>query len=51
MRTIQEISNNASEPEDTFILLDALELDANALQEAKPAVCLEIGYVINVKGV
>lgn len=45
------MSDNASDSEDTFILLDALELDANALQEAKPAVCLEIGYVTHVEGV
>lgn len=29
--------------EDTFLLLDALELDANALRAAKPQICLEIG--------
>ena len=31
--------------EDTFILLDALEEDADALRQAKPLVCLEIGCV------
>ena len=30
--------------EDTFILLDALEQDAEELRDAKPLVCLEIGY-------
>ncbi|KAH9853044.1 putative methylase [Lenzites betulinus] len=29
--------------EDTFILLDALEADADALRSLKPSVCLEIG--------
>ena len=31
--------------EDTFILLDALEEDADALRTLKPSVCLEIGRV------
>ena len=29
--------------EDTFLLLDALEKDAEALRAIKPTVCLEIG--------
>ncbi|KAI0274872.1 hypothetical protein BC834DRAFT_850073 [Gloeopeniophorella convolvens] len=29
--------------EDTFVLLDALEADANALRALAPRVCLEIG--------
>ena len=32
-------------PEDTFILLDALEEDADELRRSKPLVCLEVGYV------
>ena len=32
--------------EDTFLLLDALEADANDLKTLRPAVCLEIGRVI-----
>lgn len=32
--------------EDTFILLDALEQDANELRDAKPTVSLEIGYAL-----
>jgi release factor glutamine methyltransferase len=31
--------------EDSFILLDALELDAEAIRSAKPALCVEVGYV------
>ena len=34
---------DSSISEDTFLLLDALELDANALRAAKPQICLEIG--------
>lgn len=32
--------------EDSFILLDALEIDAEYLRSKKPSVCVEIGYVI-----
>ena len=32
-------------PEDTFLLLDALEQDAQALQAMSPCICLEIGCV------
>lgn len=32
--------------EDTFILLDAFEEDAELLRELKPIVCLEMGYVL-----
>lgn len=31
--------------EDTFLLLDALELEAETLKALKPLICLEIGYV------
>ena len=31
--------------EDTFVLLDALEIDAEALRESRPALCVEIGHV------
>lgn len=31
-------------PEDTFLLLDALEADAQDLKNDHPNVCLEIGY-------
>ena len=31
--------------EDTFLLLDALEQDAQALRDLKPRICLEIGCV------
>jgi release factor glutamine methyltransferase len=34
--------------EDTFILLDALEQDADELRELKPRICLEIGYDLNL---
>lgn len=30
-------------PEDTFLLLDALEEDAEELKAMKPRICLEIG--------
>lgn len=32
--------------EDTFILLDALEKDAETLRDLKPRICLEIGSEI-----
>jgi hypothetical protein len=32
-------------PEDTFLLLDALEADAQDLKNDNPIVCLEIGYL------
>ena len=31
--------------EDTFILLDALEKDADELKRLQPSVCLEVGWV------
>lgn len=31
--------------EDTFILLDALEKDADELRKLQPSVCLEVGWV------
>ena len=31
--------------EDTFILLDALEQDADELRRLQPSVCLEVGWV------
>ena len=31
--------------EDTFILLDALEKDADELRKLRPSVCLEVGWV------
>ena len=31
--------------EDTFILLDALEKDADELKKLQPSVCLEVGWV------
>lgn len=31
--------------EDTFILLDALEKDADELKMLQPSVCLEVGWV------
>ncbi len=30
--------------EDTFLLLDALEKDAQSMRTQNPAICLEIGY-------
>jgi release factor glutamine methyltransferase len=30
--------------EDTFLLLDALEKDAQSMKAQNPAICLEIGY-------
>ncbi|KZV70343.1 S-adenosyl-L-methionine-dependent methyltransferase [Peniophora sp. CONT] len=36
--------------EDTFILLDALEEDAEALRALKPSVCLEIGQALSGSG-
>ena len=34
-----------SAPEDTFILLDALEAEVQVLKNDHPSVCLEIGYL------
>ena len=31
--------------EDTFLLLDALEKDADELRKLQPSVCLEVGWV------
>ena len=31
--------------EDTFILLDALEKDADELKKLQPSICLEVGWV------
>jgi len=31
--------------EDTFVLLDALEQDSEALKRIKPTLCLEVGFV------
>lgn len=31
--------------EDTFILLDALEKDADELKQLQPSICLEVGWV------
>jgi release factor glutamine methyltransferase len=36
--------------EDSFIFLDALELEAEGLRELKPTVCVEIGYVNGTRG-
>ena len=34
--------------EDTFVLLDALEADADAIRDLAPRICLEIGRVGSV---
>ena len=34
--------------EDTFVLLDALEADAQDLKNDHPGVCLEIGYLTSI---
>ena len=40
----------ATNTEDTFLLLDALELDVKSLRDQRPLVCLEIGYVTMLSG-
>ena len=37
-------------PEDSFILLDALEQDANLLRGIEPALCIEIGSALALPG-
>lgn len=44
--TFMEVQSADIETEDTFLLLDALEEDADALRNLRPRVCLEVGYVV-----
>ena len=61
--TNQQVRNTASKPlgsslvgfeqptEDTFVLLDALEADADAIRSLAPRLCLEIGRVSSLNRV
>ena len=44
-RYILDFNHSLTITEDTFLLMDALELEADDLRSLNPMICLEIGFV------